>query len=1219
MRDANTENYNYADFLAHLALNADIKVSIELEGLLYTEEEIIADSVEISGDLFSNNDISIGGTCSRDVQFSVIPKPEHRFSVVKNFPSAANPHVLGWYEYINGAYVLTSDETVVQGDTYYEETGKAVKKLSKAKIYLETVPTDRIPKGVYYVKLDSRDGLTGVYTFKGTDALGRLNKHYITKEETTGWPKPVIMVIQEICERFDIPLDSRTVTFFEEEVAPLALMIPYPGFGDNSYTCRDMISFIGAMLGGNWVMTDEGTLQFVKLSPDTRDTVQELGSNIGSFELKRLSDQIGGVQIDLMQEESESGEELYCEYVPYIPCDSTETTVDPEVLYFEQTDAMYTEVPAESRTGKSPVAEGWLYKAYDIPYVELIRGCRVVYKVHASVGETISFSYSQQGPNTVQIDWGDNSTHESSSSYGGGVEIVASHTYAAANDYLIAISSDLNGNWWNILERPNNLIYQEGKHVALETEVVEGRVYYTVDAYKRVRAGSDEVRKGVNPSANQWYELVSGQQDAPNFVKTLDTTIQVLPRKYEYVPVDLYDTSTWGDKLSPSTEIDNIHPADKVNVDWYEYDPSISDYVSSDDAYINYVYYSNFIPGQMVRYVIDVASTYDPVVVCYKQTAAGLVNVSWVPLTENADPSVIDSDSGRTSSDVISENGECVIQIQFHTTGKKAVILSKNPNISGEWWVTQRPSVASESVCRKYSVTQYYSKKDVTSQEYKFYYRRVLPEYQLIDPSSYDYENQNPYQNNWFRRKYGDKMIVAACPWITSDLLKRVFENVIQGFTYQAYEAEDTLISPTVELGDYISIKDVPVLFAHFNTTLGLLYSASISAPIEDDDVEAGDATMSLSERVLAKKISDMSSALRVSDDGIRLSHSTITADGEVISSLEIMRGGIVLEVDTESATSGEGSNLTLTLKVDGHTVSSGTVTITGNLDVSGELSAEALYAALGDIADLTVNSLTTSRRIPLYLTKRADDDNFIRAKDEDYEWVSGTVKKINGSPIRVQLQDPAGKLVFWDYTDGGSQFNRDIRDLADTQGSDVYIDPANGFPYVVGGGRIFTTTVETMFPVYVYDYTELVKARLGFDKSDDGQGHVVYIPILKLGAGDTSTPPNNYATISKPEDGLKINYRVPKTASHNPGKEIGITLGRDGFVTIYGERRPTDIDCTQWPTPGNTGQMLVQMQGEADPRAYNINVNAAGTKIVLTEVSSGHACSVRMPGYTEA
>ena len=96
MRDTNTENYNYADFLAHLALNADIKVSIELEGLLYTEEEIIADSVEISGDLFSNNDISIGGTCSRDVQFSVIPKPEHRFSVVKIFlPLRIPKHLAG--------------------------------------------------------------------------------------------------------------------------------------------------------------------------------------------------------------------------------------------------------------------------------------------------------------------------------------------------------------------------------------------------------------------------------------------------------------------------------------------------------------------------------------------------------------------------------------------------------------------------------------------------------------------------------------------------------------------------------------------------------------------------------------------------------------------------------------------------------------------------------------------------------------------------------------------------------------------------------------------------------------------------------------------------------------------------------------------------------------------------------------------------------------------
>ena len=70
------------------------------------------------------------------------------------------------------------------------------------------------------------------------------------------------------------------------------------------------------------------------------------------------------------------------------------------------------------------------------------------------------------------------------------------------------------------------------------------------------------------------------------------------------------------------------------------------------------------------------------------------------------------------------------------------------------------------------------------------------------------------------------------------------------------------------------------------------------------------------------------------------------------------------------------GTNRYVTLKLTvGNNTYTGTVVIDGNVDISGQLSAEALYATLGDIARLKVDSLSTSRRIPMYLAGDTSDD----------------------------------------------------------------------------------------------------------------------------------------------------------------------------------------------------------------------------------------------------
>ena len=80
----------------------------------------------------------------------------------------------------------------------------------------------------------------------------------------------------------------------------------------------------------------------------------------------------------------------------------------------------------------------------------------------------------------------------------------------------------------------------------------------------------------------------------------------------------------------------------------------------------------------------------------------------------------------------------------------------------------------------------------------------------------------------------------------------------------------------------------------------------------------------------------------------------------------------ISLSVTEQAAADGTVS-AKITLKI-GPNSYSGLIRLTGNVDVSGALSAEALYAARGDIAQLTVDSLSTSRRIVKYLAGDESD-----------------------------------------------------------------------------------------------------------------------------------------------------------------------------------------------------------------------------------------------------
>ena len=254
------------------------------------------------------------------------------------------------------------------------------------------------------------------------------------------------------------------------------------------------------------------------------------------------------------------------------------------------------------------------------------------------------------------------------------------------------------------------------------------------------------------------------------------------------------------------------------------------------------------------------------------------------------------------------------------------------------------------------------------------------------------------------------------------------------------------------------------------------------------------------------------------------------SAQGE-ISQIQQTAGEISLSV-TEKAGADGTVSAKITLKI-GPNSYSGYIRLTGNVDISGQLSAQALYAQRGDIAALTVDSLSTSRRIVKFLAGDTTDDNYIRIREQTLDFVSGVY-----AGGRLQARTPDGMALYWED---------------EVYESDEVTLGEDGYP-VKNGGRIFTTTAVTDYPVYVYRYAELIKQSLCFG-TDTLTGD--YAPIGIFGAGDESGANRGY--ILKRRSGFDLRYLPPG------GGEIGVHMGSDGYMDLAGLRRTTKLDFSKW------------------------------------------------------
>ena len=409
------------------------------------------------------------------------------------------------------------------------------------------------------------------------------------------------------------------------------------------------------------------------------------------------------------------------------------------------------------------------------------------------------------------------------------------------------------------------------------------------------------------------------------------------------------------------------------------------------------------------------------------------------------------------------------------------------------------------------------------------------------------------------------RVLEIEAAWATQEIADAAL-IAVQGYAYQPYEAAGAILDPAAELGDLVTVGGITGQLAAMTTVFDTLCASDISAP-SDQEVDHEYPYEDRSQRHTRREVAKATAAIRVGVDEIEAKVEDVEGN---VSVIEQTVNNITLSVSESSGSDGQ-TYASITLRV-GDNMYTGQILLDGNVDVSGQLSADALYAALGNIANLTVDKLSTSRRIKMYLAGDTDDDNYLLAQNEELCFMSGVYA--GGTE---QAESPTGGPIYWE---------------SDPDAKGVILG-TDGYPYK-DGVRIFTTTMETDWPVMVYTYTELPKAKFAFEMVDG-----IYTPVLTMGAGNSSG--SNQGRIVKSANGLDILF-----SPSNGGGDIGIRMGNDGYTDIIGLRKITGLNFSEF----DSGVFYERIAGDSERYAFNVEFDSSGNPIKITD-NNGHECFI--------
>lgn len=123
--------------------------------------------------------------------------------------------------------------------------------------------TEWIPKGVYYLDTrKKREDNAGNLRLQitGYDDILRTEQDY--PESQLSWPASDTDVVTEIADFIGVEVDDRTFDIMQND---------YQVENVDGYSCREVLGYIAAMYGGNFIMSDRGKLRLVAMGDVSAD------------------------------------------------------------------------------------------------------------------------------------------------------------------------------------------------------------------------------------------------------------------------------------------------------------------------------------------------------------------------------------------------------------------------------------------------------------------------------------------------------------------------------------------------------------------------------------------------------------------------------------------------------------------------------------------------------------------------------------------------------------------------------------------------------------------------------------------------------------------------------------------------------------------------------------------------------------------------------------
>lgn len=130
----------------------------------------------------------------------------------------------------------------------------------------EKTATEWMQFGTFYI--NQRDtSFEGLVTVECYDAMLKTNQSYLgdtgDTDSSDEWPKPMKAVVEEVAYRIGVGIDERTVIRTGADY-----VVPYPA----GKTMMQVLGYIGACHGGNWIITEENLLRLVPLTTAPDET-----------------------------------------------------------------------------------------------------------------------------------------------------------------------------------------------------------------------------------------------------------------------------------------------------------------------------------------------------------------------------------------------------------------------------------------------------------------------------------------------------------------------------------------------------------------------------------------------------------------------------------------------------------------------------------------------------------------------------------------------------------------------------------------------------------------------------------------------------------------------------------------------------------------------------------------------------------------------------------